>query len=98
MVVAGSQERLRGRFSPAECVKINPVRIQIHFGSDETMRPVGVDQEGTAHEVDLTLFGGSTQEDDAAAWRAWEIQFPGGGKGMSRWSSPRSPFGNWDAQ
>src|SRR5437667_3973876 len=84
VVVASSQQRLRGRFSPPEGVERNPVRIQIDLGSNQAVGPVQIHQEGTPHEVHLTLLRGPTQKDHTPVERSLEVGLPSGRKRTSR--------------
>jgi hypothetical protein len=80
VIGARLQQRLRGRFSPAERVKRNAVRVQIDLGSNQAVGPIRFHQEGPPHEMNLALLGGAAQEDHAPLQRSLQIGLPGGRK------------------
>ncbi len=42
------QDRLVRRICSAQCVEVNPVFVEVNFGSDEPVRPLRIDIEGAS--------------------------------------------------
>lgn len=70
------EQRLIVGCSPSESEKLDRVVVEIDFGTDESMYPVGIDGERMSQDVYIASVVGASEVNDPPAWCCLQIQFP----------------------
>jgi hypothetical protein len=75
---------LHVRFASAKAVKADSFACEIDFGTNESMRPKGINEVAMAEQFDFAPIIGATQKDNRSLERKLQVERPVIGKGSSR--------------
>jgi hypothetical protein len=68
------QQRMVVRVTSAQRVKADALMSEVHFAAHESMRPMWIDREGSAEQIDVAVLTAAAQEDQGAFERGAEVE------------------------
>ena len=75
-IVGCLEQRLPVRFAASESVEADDILVQIDIGSDQPMRPGGIDGEVPSQQSRLATVVGASQEDHLSVEFGLEVELP----------------------
>jgi len=69
-----TQQQMVVRVTPAQRVETDALMSEVYFAAHESMRPMWIDREGSAEQIDVTVLTAAAQEDHGAFERGAEVE------------------------
>ena len=69
-----TQERMVVWVTSAQRVETDALMSEVHFAAHESMRPIAIDREGSAEQIDVAVLTTAAQEDHGAFERGAEVE------------------------
>ena len=80
-----TQQRMDVWVTSAQRVETDALMSEVRFAAHESMRPMWIDREGSAEQIDVAVLTAAAQEDHGAFERGTEVELEAFGGGCVGW-------------